>query len=373
MANRVYRGCAAIVIIGAVLLSIIPTRAADGDLNSVIKQRITDWETPGKKSYDGRELRDFAWVPTAPVAPPVTSPGKGISLHVGLNRVDLKAYPGTPDLAACENDARDMEKLAKAGGFQTKLLLSEQATAKQVLAEIKAAAETLKAGETFLFTYSGHGGERRDTNGDEDKDQTLCTYERQIIDDELGALWATFKPGVRIVMIADSCHSGTNFKYLKVAEGLRTRSVRGAEEPERTRMIQQAQTLAKEGKLKEGEKSTFRTLGPINQKEVNDKQKAVLDEVKKVTPRESESIQKFQASLIHLAACQDNQLAGERGANGLFTAAILRSVGRPEGATYESLLNETARLLQSEPDQRPRFNKDGTGADELAKRPPFQP
>jgi hypothetical protein len=34
-------------------------------------------------------------------------------------------------------------------------------------------------------------------------------YDRQLIDNELYALWARFRPGVRICVISDSCHSGT--------------------------------------------------------------------------------------------------------------------------------------------------------------------
>jgi hypothetical protein len=39
---------------------------------------------------------------------------KGSSLHIGLNRVDPTHYVGWKgELVACENDARDMETIAK--------------------------------------------------------------------------------------------------------------------------------------------------------------------------------------------------------------------------------------------------------------------
>jgi hypothetical protein len=57
----------------------------------------------------------------------------GISIHIGLNRVNPKHYrdefgrPWDGALGACEFDARDMQALAQARGFQTSILLTEQA------------------------------------------------------------------------------------------------------------------------------------------------------------------------------------------------------------------------------------------------------
>jgi hypothetical protein len=55
---------------------------------------------------------------------------KGLSLHLGLNQVDPAQYEGWDGkLAGCENDARDMEAIAKEAGFTTKTLLTDKATA----------------------------------------------------------------------------------------------------------------------------------------------------------------------------------------------------------------------------------------------------
>jgi hypothetical protein len=139
---------------------------------------------------------------------------KGISLHIGLNRVDPAHYEGWDGtLNACEADARDMQALAKSSKFKPMpLLLTAQATAKAVSAAIKKAAKTLVKGDIFFMTYSGHGGQVRDTNGDEDDDrmdETWVLFDRQLVDDELYALWGGFKAGVRIVVFSDSCHSGS--------------------------------------------------------------------------------------------------------------------------------------------------------------------
>ncbi len=84
----------------------------------------------------------------------------GISLHIGLNRVDPDQYEGWDGkLTACEADARDMEALAKKQRFATRtMLLTKDATAEALSNAILGAAKTLKSGDLFFLTYSGHGG-----------------------------------------------------------------------------------------------------------------------------------------------------------------------------------------------------------------------
>ena len=77
---------------------------------------------------------------------------------------------------------------------------------------ITSAAGQLEAGDIFFVTYSGHGGQVPDLNDEDEKDgsdETWLAYDRQVIDDELFELWTKFKPGVRILVLSDSCHSGS--------------------------------------------------------------------------------------------------------------------------------------------------------------------
>jgi hypothetical protein len=147
-------------------------------------------------------------------ASPVAGDGaaRGRSLHVGLNVVDDVAY-GTPiaPLSGCVNDANDMTALANSQGFSTTTLLDEQGTSQNITDAIADAARELRSGDIFLLTYAGHGSQVPDATGEETEqlDETWVAYDRQIIDDELYALWGRFQPGVRILMISDSCHSGT--------------------------------------------------------------------------------------------------------------------------------------------------------------------
>jgi hypothetical protein len=136
----------------------------------------------------------------------------GISLHVAVNRCDPDHYSGwSGPLFACENDADDMYKLAIAQNFDATILKTEEATRPAVKKSIEDAATKLKPGDFFLLTYSGHGGQLKDYDGDEKdgKDETWCLYDGQLLDDELNIFWSMFARGVRILLLSDSCHSGS--------------------------------------------------------------------------------------------------------------------------------------------------------------------
>src|SRR5262249_60950951 len=83
------------------------------------------------------------------------------------------------------------------------------ATAAAVVSAIEHAAERLQAGDIFLISYSGHGSQIPDPSEPDQKSETWVRWNRQLIDDELFALWGQFRAGVRILLISDSCHSGT--------------------------------------------------------------------------------------------------------------------------------------------------------------------
>src|SRR6266498_58616 len=137
---------------------------------------------------------------------------KAMSLHLGLNAVNPASYSGwSGDLVACEFDAKDMTAIAKSQGMKATTLLTKKATRANALNAIRAAAKQLGAGDLFFLTYSGHGGQVPDVSGEEadKKDETWCLYDGELIDDELYAELGRFAAGVRVLVLSDSCHSGT--------------------------------------------------------------------------------------------------------------------------------------------------------------------
>jgi hypothetical protein len=142
---------------------------------------------------------------------------QGIAVLAGLKSVNPNNYGGwngQSGCQGCELDVDNMFGLLRPFGYTFNILKTADATASKILSSLTTAASKLVAGDILVFYFSGHGGQTTDTNGDEadSRDETICAYDRQIIDDELNPIWLKFKPGVRIIMLSDSCHSGTNFK-----------------------------------------------------------------------------------------------------------------------------------------------------------------
>lgn len=134
------------------------------------------------------------------------------ALCIGINN-----YPGTHmDLAGCVNDANAWEAELKARGFEVTKLLEAQATKAGMVKGIQDVIGASASGDLVVITFSGHGTYVPDQSGDEidGLDEGLCPHDIQtgggaLLDDEIHQLFAARKGGVRLVLISDSCHSGT--------------------------------------------------------------------------------------------------------------------------------------------------------------------
>jgi hypothetical protein len=230
---------------------------------------------------------------------------KGYSLHIGLNGVDPTHYAGWDgELAACEFDASDMASIAKALGYKGKTLLTKDATRQAVATEIKRAAKELKAGDIFFLTYSGHGGQIPDFNGDEEDnlDETWCLYDAQLVDDELYMLWTEFSEHVRIVVVSDSCHSGSVLKQMEEASP--DKGSGGPAEARRAMPYRIAARVFRQNR--DFYEKLGRSVGAIGDK-------ILIKELK----------HPIASTVRLLAGCQDNQFSYDGMVNGAFTAILL--------------------------------------------------
>ncbi|GAA2427718.1 caspase family protein [Streptomyces coeruleofuscus] len=281
---------------------------------------------------------------------------RGISLHLGLNRVDPNEYNGWDGkLIACENDARDMDQLANKAGIQDRTtLLTADATVDNVTQELRKAAQTLTAGDLFFFTYSGHGGQIPDLNGPEDEpdrlDETLCLYDREYIDDELYREFEGFAEGVRIFCLLDCCHSGSGI-----------RAVREVLTPEA--LEEQFQTTDP------SEVETTSRIMPLDkQHEVYERDKVRYDAIqRKLNAKDNRDL---GATALLISACQDNQLAADGLRNGLFTATLLQvwNGGKFAGG-YKAFHREI--LKQMPANQSPNFFVTGRTNNRFIRQRPF--
>jgi len=219
---------------------------------------------------------------------------KGFSLHLGLNQVDRAHYGYPGQLRSCEADANSMQSLAQAQGFITTKLLTTAATRNGTLSWLQEAANRTSAGDLVLVTYAGHGSQVPNTNNDPEddgKDETWCLYDGQLIDDELFAAFGRFAEGVRLVVISDSCHSGSVTRAAYVA-----------------------------GTELQGSKT--RHLPGVIAEQVYANNRAFYDGLQK--PELAEAEKEVKASVILISGCQDNQESADGDNHGLFTEILLK-------------------------------------------------
>lgn len=266
---------------------------------------------------------------------------QSLALHIGLDRVDPKHYGGwNGALASCGHDARDMHDIAKARGYASKgLLLNEQATALSILLRIGEAANDLRAGSSFLLTFAGHGGQVPDTNGDEPDgmDETWCAYDRQIVDDELYEAFARFRRGVRVLVVSDSCHSGT---------------------------------VVRSSRPRGGVPSGVRLFSGGAATRCYETHRGLYDQIQRDTiPADKVAV---VASVVLLGACQDNQFAGDGPRNGAFTGALRKvwANGKFKGGLWR-FRDTIAKAMP--PWQTPSYFPVGRSDPAFERQQPFTP
>jgi len=130
-------------------------------------------------------------------------------------------YKKTKNPLTCSRDGKNMYDMAKKCGFSDlQAMYNEDCTKPAVKAAISQMGKRCGQNDYFVFYYSGHGTEVRDTNGDEKDgfDEAFCfvTPAGQVdrssllTDDEfVDTILNDIPPKTNILVLADCCHSGT--------------------------------------------------------------------------------------------------------------------------------------------------------------------
>ncbi len=341
-------------------------RAIHVDARGAVGETLNAWhdelhpKDPGYGRVAGRFAEAIGQV-AAPVPAPrtrgmaaSTAPTRqGWSLHLGLNKIDRGHYGGDGELFGCHFDAEDMERIASEHSFEKRtLLLDEAATRDAVKEAIAAAAAELKAGDVFLLTYAGHGSQIPDFNSDEDdgSDETLCLFDGMLIDDELYELWSRFADDVRIIMISDSCHSGT---VSRAARRNTPEIGEGCKPLVRTRLL----PLDLAARTFRNHRQFYTDLG----RQMRGPNERLLSR---------ELNMPLRAPVLLLAGCQDNQESQDGIGNGRFTQELLRvwDEGRFQG-DWQRLAERI--ISNMPPNQTPRLTLIGRAPEILAAQSPF--
>jgi len=249
---------------------------------------------------------------------------KRIALCIGIND-----YPGTgSDLAGCVNDARDWAQALRGKGFEVAMLADKKATGKTMRAAIRAALDAARSGDHVVIQYSGHGSFVPDEDGDEPDgtDECLCPYDVDangpITDDELFELYSARERGVKLLVISDSCHSGSVARFAPITT---PPTLRGRGAPQRkVRFLPPEAFLSRRELAKLGARRATRTSSPPGR----------------------------YAALL-MAGCQDTEYSYDAyfqgRPNGAFSFVALRALAKLElGANYAGWFKAIRRALPSQ-------------------------
>lgn len=235
----------------------------------------------------------------------------GYSIHFGLNRFDPAAYGGQDlTLRACEADALAMADLAQNLGYRHRVvMLSEDATRRNILDEMIRISGLAKAGDAVLITASTHGALIPDADRDETeqpelgRDTAVLAHDGMIPDDKIWQALSWFRPGVRIALVFDLCHSADAARLF-------------CEELAVPRdLMRAAPWRAVEAAAKDAEFQAMRGERP----------------------------DAIDAEAILLAACRKDQYALDGQRNGAFTAALLQA--HPKAVDWAHLCRRIRRLV----------------------------
>ena len=255
--------------------------------------------------------------------------------------VGIDKYPDTRhQLSGCRNDVEELAAVlalrVPTGSLYLKTLLDHEATRAGVISTFRTHLGEATAGDTALFFYAGHGSRERapevfwPTEPDR-LDETLVLWDSRtpggwdLADKELAALIRPLaKAGVHVVVILDSCHSGSG-----------------------TRAVQSATTRARRFPLDVRER-------PIE---------TFLPEVQAVAARAGDSGWQLGDNGRHilLAACCDDQEAAEsmigNRTRGLFSYYLLEVLRETNGAfSYRDLgASVKSRVLANDLSQDPQI------------------
>lgn len=373
-----------LLILGIATVAILspgPGTAEDlGPNNTEIKKRIESWKAKAPELTKGIS---FEAPPTTVVSEQGTE--KAIAICMGLNQVDPARYAGwSGPLTGCEGDADAMAEIASKSGFKVKVLKTRDATRDKFERLVLDAAKQLQDDGILLVSYSGHGGQVPDMNGDEidGEDETWCLYDGEIIDDDLCVLWQQFKRPARILIVADSCHSGTSAKAVPVREAARhaldldpgTHSALAPSVTANRAAVLKKRYDARKGAdisspLPHAFKSMPRSVFDAIQ--ADPRLRAEYQQRGLRYTKEQVSQDRVTAAVITLAACQDNQQAGDGDKNGLFTETLVR-VWR--GGAFNGDYKKFHKALQQQMPtwSQPNLDPFGKDLDRFLSQTPFQ-
>lgn len=273
---------------------------------------------------------------------------KGISVHVGVNKVGAVGI-NVPDLKGCANDAIAMHAIARDRDFiSEEPILNEKATFDRVTQAISDAAGKLGDGDIFLFTFSGHGTRHgaEDITETDFKDESIVLHDHILIDNVFRrSLWPLFGHGVRIVMVSDSCHSGTVFMApaLMALAG----APAGARSSSPLSLRDRKISTDDDDAVVSVASPRMRTISELAARRHFELSGDFYRELRDKLP--SGAAPELKASLLLIAACEEEEKTPDGEPHGVFTQALLDVLKADSSKNYTELIKAIQERLLGKP------------------------
>jgi len=168
------------------------------------------------------------------VASPSPAGARTFALVVGIDR-----YAHYDDLEGAAADARDIAaSLRRFGAASVRMLLDGEASYRAIRSAWRQMVAQARRGDVLIFSYAGHGGQEPEAvpgSEADGKDETFLLggfspdspkgRRERIVDNEINSWFRLAGDrGLKVIFIADSCHSGTMTRAVDERAQLRTRA-----------------------------------------------------------------------------------------------------------------------------------------------------
>lgn len=283
--------------------------------------------------------------------------GKRKALLIGVN------YTGSKNaLRGCINDVHNLQRyLTQRAGYKQDdmvILTDDQRnqqsipTKQNIIRACQWLVKGAQPNDSLVFHFSGHGGQEKDQNGDEDDGFDECIYPvdfqqaGSIIDDVLhDILVKSLPPGCRLTALFDSCHSGTalDLPYVYSTKGI----------------------LKEPNLAKEAGQGLLGAVSSYARGDIGGALSSIMGSVKQATTGSGANARAKQTKTapcdaISISGCKDSQTSADAmeggTATGAMSFAFIEVMTRDPNQSYLSLLNNMREVLRGKYSQKPQLS-----------------
>lgn len=283
--------------------------------------------------------------------------GRRKALLIGINYFGQRGQ-----LRGCINDVKNMSNYLN-GFFGYKredmVILTDdqqnpmsQPTKANILRAMHWLVKDARPNDSLFFHYSGHGGQTKDLDGDEDDGYDEVIYPvdfrtaGHIVDDEMHRVMvAPLQPGVRLTAIFDSCHSGSalDLPYIYSTQGV----------------------LKEPNLAKEAGQGLLGIVGAYARKDIGGMITTAGKLFKQVTSGEETFKKNLRtktspADVIMWSGSKDSQTSADASiggeATGAMSWAFITALKKNPNQSYVQLLNSIRDELQGKYQQKPQLS-----------------